>query len=101
MNKTVHDHQDGDDIDIYEESSCSKSHQSMPVSSPAEDEKQEDKEMKDRIIKREEKAVRYARLLLVAAITVCAVAVSTAIFIFASNNDQTTFELEVSMNRHA
>jgi hypothetical protein len=97
MNKTA---QDGkDDIDIYEESSCSASRHALPESPQKREVTQEDKEMKNRIIKREEKAVRDARLLVAAAIIACAVAVSTAIYIFASNSDQTTFELEVSNNR--
>jgi hypothetical protein len=102
MTKTVQDHEDKDDIgDKYEESSCSESNQTAPVeSSPAGDDAQEDKEMKNHIIKREEKAVRNARLLVAAAITVCAVAVSAAIYIFASSSDQATFELDVSNNRH-
>jgi flagellar basal body-associated protein FliL len=65
-----------------------------------EEEAQEDKEMKDRIIRKEEEAVRKARLLVITAIIVCAVAVSTAIYVFASKSDQTTFELKVSDNRH-
>jgi heme/copper-type cytochrome/quinol oxidase subunit 2 len=64
------------------------------------DNAQEDKEMKDRIIKTEEKAVRNARLLVITAILSCAVAVSTAIYFVAKKNDHDTFELEVSNNRH-
>jgi hypothetical protein len=96
MHKTA---QDGkDDIDIYEESSRSASSHATLPGLPQEGElTQEDKEMKDRIIKKEEKAVRNARLL---AVIACAVATSTAIYIFASNSDQSTFELEVSNTRH-
>jgi hypothetical protein len=94
MNKTVQD--DKDDIDIYEESSYSESQRAMPGSSPEGDDVQEDKEMKNRIIRKEEKDVRNARLLLIAAVMACAVAVSVAIYIFASRSDQSTFELEVS-----
>jgi hypothetical protein len=92
---------DKDEIDRHEESSCSESNQTTPVeSSSIADKTQEDKEMKDRIIRKEEKAVRNARLLVAVAITACAVAVSAAIYIFASKNDQSTFELEVSNNPH-
>jgi hypothetical protein len=99
MHKTA---QDGkDDIDIYEESSRSASSHATLPGLPQEGElTQEDKEMKDRIIKKEEKAVRNARLLVIAAVIACAVATSTAIYIFASNSDQSTFELEVSNTRH-
>jgi hypothetical protein len=94
MNKAVQD--DKDDIDIYEESSCSESSQTVPGLPQEEEEAQKDKEMKDRIIRKEEKAVRNARLLVIAAVIACAVAVSTAIYIFASKSDQSAFELEVS-----
>jgi hydroxylamine reductase (hybrid-cluster protein) len=97
MNKTADE--DKDDIDIYEESSFSES-QTVPGAPQEGDDAQDDKEMKDRIIKTEEKAVRNARLLVIAAVIACAVAVSTAIYIFASNSDQSTFEMEVSNNRH-
>jgi hypothetical protein len=60
---------------------------------------QEDKEMRDRIIKKEEKAVRNARLLVIVAIIACAVAVSTAIYIFSKKSDEDTFNLEVRSNR--
>jgi hypothetical protein len=97
MNKTA---QDGkDDIDIYEESSCSDSSRTLPGLPEEGEITQEDKEMKDRIIKKEEKAVRSARLLVIAAVIACAVAASTAIYIFASKSDQSTFELEVSDTR--
>jgi hypothetical protein len=97
MNETA---QDGkDDIGIYEESLCSASSHTLPGSPKEGEVTEEGKEMKNRIIKREEKAVRDARLLVAAAIIACAVAVSTAIYVFALNSDQTTFELEVSNNR--
>jgi hypothetical protein len=87
-----------DNDDIFETSSCSESH-TIPGSTPEGDTRQEGKEMKDRIIKKEEKAVRNARLLVVTAILACAVAVTTAIYVFASKSDQDTFELEVSESR--
>jgi hypothetical protein len=86
-----------DTDDIFETSSCSGSHQNVV---PEEDNAQEDKEMKDRIIKKEEKAVRNSRWLAITAIIACAVAVSTAIYFFAKKNDHDTFELEVRNNRH-
>jgi hypothetical protein len=96
MNKTANE----DNDDIFETSSCSGSHQNVPGSSMERDNAQEDKEMKDRIIKKEEKAVRNARLLVITAILACAVAVTIAIYVFASKSDQDTFELEVSSDRH-
>jgi hypothetical protein len=98
MNETANEGND----DVFETSSCcSESHdETAPESSPEGDSAQEDKDMKDNIIKSEEKAVRNARLLVVTAILACAVAVTTAIYIFAKKSDQDTFELEVSYNRH-
>jgi hypothetical protein len=89
-----------DTDDIFETSSCSGSHQNAPGSSIERENAEEDKEMKDRIIKKEERHVRNARWLVITAILACAVAVSTAIYIFASKNDHDTFELEVRNNRH-
>jgi hypothetical protein len=86
--------------DINEESWCSESHdETPPGSSPEGDDVQEDKDMKDRIIKTEERNVRNARLVIIAAVLSIAVAVSSAIYIFANQSDQDTFELEVSNNR--
>jgi hypothetical protein len=96
MNETANEGND----DIFETSSCSGSHHTAPDSSPDGDNAQEDKEMKDDIIKDEERAVRNARLMVIAAIIACAVAVTTAIYIFAKKSDQDTFEREVSYNRH-
>jgi fructose-1,6-bisphosphatase/inositol monophosphatase family enzyme len=98
MNKTAHEGKG--DIDNYEESTFFESNQTVPdKSSSRADKAQEDKQTKDRIIKKEEEAVRNARLLVAAAITACVVAVSTAVYIFASNGDQKSFDLEVSNNR--
>jgi hypothetical protein len=90
----------GTEDDINEESSCSDWNQNVPDSSPKGGNEQEEKEMRDLIIKQEERNVRKARLFVIAAIIAIAVAVSTAIYIFAAKSDQDTFELEVSSNRH-
>jgi hypothetical protein len=55
MNKTAQDDKTHDDIDIYEESSCSESSQTLPGPPQEGEVAQEGKEMKDRIIKKEEK----------------------------------------------
>jgi hypothetical protein len=54
------------------------------------------KEMRDKIIADEEKAVKKARTLVVLALFTCIIAVSSAIYVFASNGNQYSFELEVS-----
>jgi len=55
-----------------------------------------DKEVHDRIVKVEEKAVRRARLVVSLAVAVCAVAVSASVFRIASRRDEKSFELDVS-----
>jgi hypothetical protein len=54
-----------------------------------------EKGMRDKIIKKEEKAVRKARIIVIAAFLACATAVSVAVYIFASRADYRSFELEV------
>jgi hypothetical protein len=61
----------------------------------------ESKIMRDKIIKEEEKAVKKARLLVVVALFLCLAAVTSAIYIFASNGDQYSFELEVRNQKQA
>jgi hypothetical protein len=86
-------HEDEDGMDL-ESSHAGTLCESSLQGANAED----DNKMKNRIIRTEEKAVRKARLLVIVAIITSAVAVSTAIYVFASQSDQTTFELEVSSN---
>jgi hypothetical protein len=57
----------------------------------------QDKDLRNRIIKEEEKAVKKARVLVVVALCACIIAVSSAIYVFASNGDKFSFELEVSI----
>jgi hypothetical protein len=54
-----------------------------------------EKEMRDKIIKKEEKAVRRARMIVVGAFVACATAVSVTVYKFASRADFRNFELEV------
>jgi hypothetical protein len=89
VNKTV-DEDDEDSLPSSTQPSTTRA---------SEADAQEDKEMRDRIIKKEEKAVRNARLLVIVAIIACAVAVSTAIYIFSKKSDEDTFNLEVRSNR--
>jgi hypothetical protein len=57
------------------------------------------KELRDRIIEHEETGVRNARVLVILAILTCAAAVSSAVYIFTSGHDQSTFETEVSKHQ--
>jgi hypothetical protein len=57
--------------------------------------KDAEKEMRNKMINKEEKNVRNARFIVIVAGIACAAAVGAAINIFAHQNDQATFELEV------
>jgi hypothetical protein len=80
-----------DEADIVSLSSTSGSGP-LPPSSQAKD---VEKEMRNKIINQEEKNVRNARFIVIAAGIACAVAVGAAVNIFASKNIQASFELEV------
>jgi hypothetical protein len=80
-----------DEADVVSLSSTSGSGP-LPPSSQAKD---AEKEMRNKIISQEEKNVRNARFVVIAAGIACAVAVGAAINIFAHKNDQASFELEV------
>ena len=54
-----------------------------------------EKEMRDKIIKKEEKAVRRARVMVVGTFIACATAVSVTVYTFAARADFRNFELEV------
>jgi hypothetical protein len=95
LKTSSHEGEDGMDVDSLASSSHGTLYKSSTQGANAEDEKK----MKDRIIRTEEKAVRKARLLVIVAIIACAATVSTAIYIFASKSDQESFELEVSSDR--
>jgi Na+/proline symporter len=57
--------------------------------------KDADKKMRDKMINKEEKNVRNARFIVIVAGVICAAAVGAAVNIFAHQNEQATFELEV------
>jgi hypothetical protein len=59
---------------------------------PAED---ADKEVRNKMINKEERNVRKARFIVVVVGIACAVAVGAAINIFARRSEQTAFEIEV------
>jgi hypothetical protein len=82
---------EADDISPSSASSASavNGHSSQPSAKDAE------KEMRNKIIKKEEKYVRNARVILIVVGVACAAAVGAAINIFAHQNDQATFEIEV------
>jgi hypothetical protein len=54
-----------------------------------------EKEMKDKIIKKEETAVRRARMIVIGGFIACATAVSVAVYKFASKADFQSFEQQV------
>jgi len=55
-----------------------------------------EKFIRESIVKQEERAVQKARLLVAITVIALTVSVSTAVFYFASQSDQATFELAVS-----
>jgi hypothetical protein len=84
---------DGDD--------CSESSASDPTGSRAtnasrDDAKKREKELRDQIIKGEEKSVRATRRMVFFAVLLSAVAVTVAIYFFAKDGDKTNFHAEVS-----
>jgi hypothetical protein len=56
----------------------------------------DEQELKNSVIKQEEKHVRRARILVGVAFLACSVAVSTAVYFFTERSDERTFETEVS-----
>jgi hypothetical protein len=54
------------------------------------------KDIRDTIIKKEEKAVITARRLVAFAVITCAVAVSVSVYLFTKRSDKKSFELQVS-----
>jgi hypothetical protein len=61
------------------------------------------KDLRDTIIKKEEKSVRKARRLVGVAVITCAIAVSVLVYMFAKKGDQKAFEIQVSFRggKHA
>ena len=94
----IMDNQDGDDGD-QDRSVSSSSFTGASASKSGHDhdatEDEAEKEMRDKIIKKEEKGVRRGRIIVVAAYIACATAVSVMIYTFASRADLRNFELEV------
>jgi hypothetical protein len=62
---------------------------------PKSSAKDAEKELRNKIINKEEKNVRNARFIVIVAGVACAAAVGAAINIFAHQNEQNTFEVEV------
>jgi hypothetical protein len=90
------DDDDGSDDDMPAISSSSVTGASESKTGHEAKQDQEEKEMRDKIIKSEEKAVKKGRLLVIGAFIACATAVSVAVYKFASKADFRSFELEVS-----
>jgi hypothetical protein len=57
------------------------------------------KDLRDTIIKSEEKSVKKARRLVGFAVIACAITVSVLVYFFAKKGDQESFELQVSFRR--
>lgn len=57
----------------------------------------DERELRENLIKHEEKDVRKAKCMVAFAFLVCAFAVCFSVFIFAKKGDEKSFELEVSL----
>jgi hypothetical protein len=86
-----------DDSDSHNEAEVASFSSTSAMSGhlPNPSAKDAEKEMRDKIINTEEKNVRNARVIVIVAGIACAVAVGAAINIFAHQNDQAIFEIEV------
>ena len=91
--------EDEDEDDASENvSMSSSSYAGTSMSKSGHEEAKQDeaeKKLRDKIIKNEEKAVRKARVIVIAAFISCATAVSVAVYKFASRADYRSFEQEV------
>jgi hypothetical protein len=100
------------DISHYDEDksstghgSCSDNIDSSPASSVTSGDVESGtgivptKDIRDTIIKKEEKAVIHARRLVGFAVITCAVAVSVSVYLFTKRSDKKSFELQVSFRR--
>lgn len=57
--------------------------------------------VRDAFIRKEERNVLRAKIVVTGAIVVCAAAVTASVYIFAKQNDQHSFEVEVSTHKYA
>ena len=92
------DNDDGDDGDHDRSLSDSSFTGASPSKSDHDHDETQDKvekEMRNKIIKKEEKAVRRARMMVVGAFIACATAVCVTVYTFASRADFRNFDLEV------
>jgi hypothetical protein len=91
------DHEDSSIADILGMSMSASSYTGASTSKSGQEAKQNaaGKEMRDKIIKKEEAAVRKARMIVIGGFIACATAVSVAVYKFASKADFRSFELEV------
>jgi len=87
----LHDLSEGDEEDPMA-SSCSGDHSTYAPDTGGEPD--EAKEMRETVIKKEEKAVNRSRVLVGIAVTLCAVAVTVAVYFISKQSDQTSFEIE-------
>jgi hypothetical protein len=90
----IMDNGDDADCNLSVSSSSFTGHSSTKSAQEAKQDEAE-KELKDKIAKHEEKAVRKARIIVIGAFITCAIAVSVAVYKFASKADFRSFELEV------
>lgn len=79
--------------DISGDESTNTHHESLEKST---EDGNNEKDLRDAIIQKEEGMVRRAKVLVFCAIVMCTAVVSTCVYIFASQNDEHNFEIEVN-----
>jgi hypothetical protein len=93
----VHEDSSSSDLDYMSSSSMSGTSGQDHAHSTTSDER--NKELRDEIIKQEEADVRKAKILVGIAFFICVISVSIAVFVFASQGEEYSFELDVSTPR--
>jgi hypothetical protein len=68
----------------------------ISLRSETQQKKENERELRENLIKREERAVRTARLFVIITVIAMTVAVSVSVYYFASRGDEYSFEIAVS-----
>jgi len=90
-----HDYDTGDDGNSVSSEGSSKSGGSSGINgSKGNESSSSGKELRDKIIKKEEKAVNRARIFVVLAVLIAAVSVTVAVYFFSSQSDYNAFRIE-------
>ena len=86
---------EGGEEDI-ENASSDQSQRTSLMEGDHEDANEAARELKETVIKKEERNVKKSRVLVGLTMSFCAIAVTAAVYVLARRSDQNSFELEVS-----